>query len=149
MEKIEAFFLVSYEKILEYLNKIWSDTLTSIEAFDFTILAKVSIIILLGYFLAKFLSKHIPKLLQVLSKIVNFPMDSELISAIRSFIFKLVFFLFVLIAVNVLTLSENMAFIASSIVKSIILLVFVGFALKISKLLLTKMANTPRKEGEV
>ncbi len=148
MEEIEKFFLTSYEKVLQYLNGVWQDTLASIETFDFTIVAKVSIIILFGYLLAQFLSKHIPKLIQTVGHKIHFPVDNELIVAIRSFMFKLLFFLFLLLAITTLTLPENIAFIAFAIIKSIILLSFIGFALKISKLLLYKMANTPREEEE-
>ena len=148
MKKIEIFFLTSYQKIVLYLNQLWNNTVKSIYSFDFTMLVKVGFIILLGYFLAKILSKYIPKSIQLIGKKINLTIDSELILAMRSFIFKLILFLFVLIAINMFSLSESIEFIASAIVKSILILSFVGFIFKIVKLVLYKMANSPRDESD-
>ncbi|SFV64209.1 Potassium efflux system KefA protein / Small-conductance mechanosensitive channel [hydrothermal vent metagenome] len=144
MEKIEEFLLLSYEKILLYLNGIWSNTLKSIEEFDFTILAKVGLIILFGYLLALLLSRYIPKGIKALGKKFAISINQELIIALRSFIFKLILFIFILVAINLFELPKNIVFIASALVKSILILSLVGFSLKMIKLILTNMANKPR-----
>ncbi|MCK5855024.1 MAG: mechanosensitive ion channel family protein [Sulfurovaceae bacterium] len=148
MEKIEEFLAVSYEKIVVYLTEVWLNTIKSWHSIDFIMLGKVTFVILLGYFLATILSKHIPNGIKILAKKVNFSVDKDLILAIRGFIFKLIFFLFLLIAIGMLNLSDGLASMASAIVKSIIVLSFVGFALTVSKLLLNKMANTPIDNAE-
>jgi len=147
MDELKKFFIVSYEKAMVYLNKTWVDTLDSWNKFDFTLLAKVTFIIVLGYFLANILSKYIPKGIKILGEKINFSIDKELFLEFRSFIFKLVFFSFILIAIGVFSFSDSIDFIANAIVKSFLVLSFVGFLLKISKLLLYKMANSEKSEG--
>ena len=143
------FFLTSYQKMVLYLNQLWDDTINSIYSFDFTMLIKVGFIILLGYFLAKIFSKYIPKVIQIVGKKINLTIDRELILTMRSFLFKLIFSLFVLIAIHILSFSESVEFITSAIVKSILILSFVGFILKIVKVVLYKMAHSPRDENDI
>ena len=84
---------------------------------------------------------YIPKGLKVLAKKVNFSVDKELMQSLRTFIFRLIFFLFLLVAVNVLNLSEGMHFAIFAIIKSILLLSFMGFLLQTIRTLLHKMAK--------
>ena len=148
MEKMDEFIINSYEKILKYLNEAWLNSVKNIKEFDFMILAKVGSIILFGYILAVILSKYIPKGIKALGKKFGININQEFTIALRSFIFKVIFFLFMLIVVKVLELPDNIAFIASAIIKSILILSIIGFSLKISKLLLTNMANQPRAKKD-
>ena len=145
MNELESFFITSYEKILIRLNDTWINAVTSWNEFDFTLLAKVTFVMLIGYFLANTLSKYIPKGIKAIGKKVNIQIDEELISAIRSFIFKLIIFSFVLISIEMLSFPTSMDFIAKAVIKSIIVLSFVGFLLKVVKLILYKMANSSAK----
>jgi len=148
MEKLEDIFQIYYNKAVIYLDEKWISTVEDWHNFDFTMLMKIGLILLFGFFLAKLMSKHIPKAIKFLGKKINISIDDEFTSALRSFIFKLIFFLFVLLAINTLNLPEAILFIASSIVKSILILSFVGFTLTISKLLLYKMANSSKNDKE-
>lgn len=148
MEKLEVILTTWYEKVLFYIKKYWTETLESIQTFDYIILLKVSSVLLFGYFLAKFFSRHIPKLIHSIAQTINVNLDNDFTLALRTFIFQITLFLFVLISVNILNLSESIHFILSAIVKSILILSLVAFLLKSVKLLLLKMANTPRDEKD-
>ena len=148
MEKIEEFFGVFYEKTIIYLGEVWTDSIKSWYSFDFMLLLKVGSVLLFGYFLAKVLSKYIPMGIKLLIEKINFSVDKEFIYTLRVFIFKLIFFLFILISVSMLTLPKEVLFIISALVKSILVFLFVGFLLKISKLLLYKMANSEKNKSE-
>lgn len=148
MGAIEKFILISYEKILIYLNEVWSDTLKSIKTFDFTIVAKVGSIILFGYILAVILSRYIPRGIKALGKKFNIPINQELILAFRSFLFKLILFIFMLLTVKILKLPTNITFIVSAIVKSILILSILGFVLKIVKIILRNMAHRPKTKKD-
>ena len=148
MDKIEEFLLDSYDKIVKYLNETWLNTVKNIEEFDFTILAKVGSIMLFGYILALIFSKYIPKGIKALAQKFDISVNQELIISLRSFIFKIIIFLFMLIAVNLLELPKNITFIASALVKSILILSIVGFALKMVNSLLTNIANNSRERKD-
>lgn len=147
MEQLEEFLRLSYDKAVMFLHASWQETLDGVYGFDYMMLVKSGSIVLMGYFLAKFLSKYTPNLVRDTAKQFKITIDTDFTKALRTFIFQLVFFLFVLIAIISLELSDNVAFIASSLVKSLLLLSFVAFALRCVKLLLYRMANTPREEG--
>ena len=148
MENIEKILLVYYEKGLSLLSIKWNSTVESFYAFDFVMLTKIGFVLLLGYFLAKILSKYIPKTIQFIGQRINLSIDNDLILAIRSFIFKLILFSFVLIAVNIMDLPKTIDFIANAIVKSILFISFIAFALNIVKIILNKMAFAPEKEND-
>jgi len=142
MEHLETFFLQSYQQMEEYINQFYIESLNRWQNFDFMMVVKMGITIVIGYFIAKLLSTYIPKGMKVLARKVNFAVDNELMNSLRSFIFKLILFLFILLALTMLNLSEGVDFAVSAIIKSILLLSFVGFLLQIIRTLLHKMAKT-------
>ncbi len=142
MERLEEFFLKSYIEVKNYLSAFYYDSVSSLQNFDYMMLIKVSITILIGFFIARLLSTYIPKGMKLFAKKVNFSVDKELMNSLRSFIFKLILFLFILLSINMLNLSENINFIISSFIKSILLLSFVGFILQLIRTLLNKMAKS-------
>jgi len=151
MEQLEDSFLQAYQKIELYTKQFYLDSIESWNNFDFMMLGKIGFTFILGYFIAKLFSTYIPKGMKVIAKKINFAVDNELMNSLRSFIFKLIFFMFVLFTVKMLTLSEEVYFVITAIVKSILLLSFVGFLLQIIRTLLHKMARASanNKDEEV
>ncbi len=141
MEQLEAFLFKSYEQIEAYVKEFYSKTLNSWHNFDFMMLVKIGMTLIVGYFIAKLLSTYIPKGMKAIAKKIHFAVDNDLMDSLRSFVFKLILFLFILLGISMLNLSESMNFIVSALIKSILLLSFVGFLLQIIRTLLHKMAN--------
>jgi small-conductance mechanosensitive channel len=141
MDSLEKLFLQTYELTRASLMKFYEETITRWHNFDGMMLLKIGITIFMGYLVAKLFSTYIPKGIKVIARKINFSIDKDLLNSLRSFIFKLIFFLFILLSINILELSESMNFIAFAIVKSILLLSFVGFLLQVVRTLLYKMAN--------
>jgi small-conductance mechanosensitive channel len=142
------FILTNYNKILSYITMKWISIVDSVQAFDFGMLFKVGFILLIGYFLAKLFSKHIPKAIQSIGDKFNIEVSKELIQAFRSFIFKLILFSFVLIAINIIDLPKSIDFISNAIVKSILFITFISFALNIVKINLYRMAYANKKDDD-
>jgi len=92
MEEIEKSLFEFYTKGEVYITEWWNSTLNSIYSFDYVVLFKFIIIIVVGYILAKILSKYIPMGIRIIGEKVNFPIDMELILALRAFMFKLVLY---------------------------------------------------------
>jgi len=147
MKNIEEIFLIYYQKGVLFVSKEWDSFISSIVSFDFTLLSKIGLVILLGYFLAKLLSKHIPRLIQLIGRNINISIDSDLIIAIRSFIFKLILFSFFLIAIKITHFPDTVTFVANAFVKSILFISFISFGLSVIKIILHKMAYSPIKES--
>lgn len=141
MEKIELFLTMFYDKIMLYLNSIWSDIVNKYNTFDFTILAEVGFVLLMGYTFARTLSKYIPKLIKILGNKINFPIDNDFILSLRSFMFQLIFFSSILVVISMLDLSKSINFIAISITKSILFVSLIIFVFRVLKLILIKIAN--------
>jgi len=141
MESLERIFLQSYELIESSINQFYVETINSWNNFDFMMLFKIAMTVFMGFLIAKLFSTYIPKAIKSLAQKINFSLDKDLINSLRSFIFKLIFFLFILLAIKMLSLSESMHFIFSAIVKSILLLSFVGFLLQVVRTLLYRMAK--------
>ncbi|MCF6205755.1 MAG: mechanosensitive ion channel family protein [Sulfurovum sp.] len=74
--------------------------------------------------------------------------ENILPSTAKTCILYFILFLFILLAIGMLNLSESMNFIISAIIKSILLLSFVGFLLQIIRTLLHKMANASSKNTD-
>jgi small-conductance mechanosensitive channel len=148
MERLESFFLKLYVQGLEYIDQYYRASINYWNNFDFQMLLKVSVTLFLGFLLAKLLSTYIPKGMKLLASKINFSVNIDLMNSLRSFIFKLVFFLFILLIINMLNLSESMSFIISAIIKSILLLSFVGFLLQIVRTLLNTMAKSSSKNTD-
>jgi len=143
MDQLEDFLSHTYAKVMVYLERYWQESVDTVYAFDYLMLLKANSIIIIGYFLAKLLSKYFPKVVQLIGEKVNISIDTDFKVVSRAFIFQLIFFLFVLITVHSLELSEQVEFVAASIVQSILLLSFVVFSLRCVKVLLYRMANSP------
>jgi len=146
MEEIEKSLFEFYKKGEVYITQWWNNILNSIYSFDYVVLFKFLIIIVVGYILAKIFSKYIPMWIRIIGEKIKFPIDNELILALRSFIFKLILYSTLLVDIHLLSLPESIDFISKSIVKSILLLSFVGFLLKMVKMILHKMAYSPREQ---
>ena len=149
MEEIESFLLNGYKQAELYILDMKSDFLDILYNFDYIKLTKVGLVIVFGYFLGKFLGKYIPGGIQALGKKINLSIDNDFTIALRSFIFKMVTFGFVLLGIKLWLPPKSIDFIASSIVKSMLILSTVGFLLNIVKLTLHKMANSPRTQDSV
>ena len=149
MEEIESFLLNGYKQLELYTLNMKSRLLDVLYNFDYTKLTKVGLVVIFGYFLGKFLGKYIPIGIQSLGKKINLSIDNDFTIALRSFIFKMVTFGFILIGIKLWLLPKSIDFIVSSIVKSMLILSAVGFLLNIVKLTLHKMANSPRTEDSV
>ena len=148
MEGLEAFFLQSYQQIEAYINQFYLDSVNSWQNFDFMMVAKLGLTLVLGYFIAKLFSTYIPKGMKIIAKKVNFAVDNDLMNSLRSFIFKLILFLFILLAATMLNLSEGVNFAISAIIKSILLLSFVGFLLQVIRTILHKMAKASSQDSD-
>ena len=140
MDEIREFILFFYKITRELISEQWEKCL---DYFDFKLLLKVIVVSLIGFFLAKLLSKYIPIAIRAIGKRMNLNINYDFTIALRSFIFKLILFSFILIATNMFHFHESIDFISKSIIKSILILSFVSFLIKISKIILYKMANSP------
>jgi len=142
VQEIKSFLTIFYNKIILYYNEIWSKLESKYNAFDFTILAEVGFVLLIGYIFARTLSKYIPRFIKILATKINFSIDNEFIKALNSFIFQLIFFSSILIIISMLDFNESINFITTSIVKSILFISLMIFFFKILKLILVKIANS-------
>ena len=142
MEKINLLFDASYNEVKSYLNTFYNNSMDSWQNFDFMLVVKVVITLLIGYFIAKLLSTYIPKGMKSIAHKLHFTVDKDLMNSFSSFVFKLILFLFVWLSISMLNLSENINFIVSALIKSILLLSFVGFLLQVIRTILHKMART-------
>jgi len=147
MESLEKIFFQSYELIKLSINQFYIETIDRWNSFDFMMLLKIAVTVSMGFLIAKLFSTYIPKAIKSLAQKINLSLDKELLNSLRSFIFKLIFFLFILLSIKMLSLSENMSFIFSSIVKSILLLSLVGFLLQVVRSLLYKMAKNSKEKS--
>jgi small-conductance mechanosensitive channel len=148
MESLEAFFLKSYQEIETYLNMFYHDKINSWQNFDFMLLFKMGLTLVVGFLIARLLSTYIPKGMKGIAHKVNFSVDKELMNSLSSFIFKLILLLSILLATSMLNLSEDMNLIVSALIKSILLLSFVSFLLQVIRTLLNKMAKAASNSSD-
>ncbi|MCK5813175.1 MAG: mechanosensitive ion channel family protein [Cocleimonas sp.] len=102
---------------------------------------RAGILIFIGYFVARLLSKHIPLLIIKLAQKVNFSLGEEIAKLTRPLIFQVVFLSSIGLVANLLELSETQQFIALASIKSLIIIFFILFVFKLIKLFLKGLAE--------
>ncbi len=108
---------------------------------------RATILIIISYFVAKFLSKYIPHLLIKLAEQVNFSLGTEISKLTRPLIFQIVFLSAVGLVASFLELSKTEHFIALASVKSFIIIFFIFFLYKLIKLFLKYLCVKDSTDG--
>ena len=116
---------------------------------DYAIL-RALVLMLIGYFIAKFFSIQIPKQLVKLAKRFNFGLGDDIAALLRPLIFKVIFFASIALIAKASSssLPETTTVFIQSVAKSLIVLFIVLFLNDVIKLILQFLCHAKSKDGE-
>ena len=135
-EEIKTVVEAQVEILRPYVDSIWN-------LFSDYVYLQIAFLILLGYFLAKLVSHYVPHLLfMVLDKFdkdKRFSVARDIVGFIKRLIFQLIFFLSILVAIKVTSISAE-PFVL--VIKSLMVIVIGIFISNALKTVLTQVAHS-------
>jgi small-conductance mechanosensitive channel len=108
---------------------------------------RAGILIVISYFIARLLNKHIPSLLIDLAQYLNFTIGEEIAKLTRPLLFQVIFLSSLGLIVYFLELSPTEYFIVLASIKSLMIIAFIIFLYKLIKLTLQHLCEREVKEG--
>ncbi len=106
---------------------------------DYTYL-RAAILIFISFFIAKFISQHVPQLIIKLTQKIKFSLGEKIAKLTRPLIFQILFLASIGIIANFSKPSETQHFIAIAVVKSFIIIFILLFIYKVIELILEHLA---------
>lgn len=134
VEQLKQSLQPTLDTVLPYVKEGWS--LLN----DYSYL-RAGILIVIGYFVARLLSTHIPQLIIKLAQKVNFGLGEEIAKLTRPLIFQVVFLASIGVVASLLELPKIQSFIALASIKSLIIIFLILFIYKVIKLFLERLAE--------
>ncbi|MCK5901679.1 MAG: mechanosensitive ion channel family protein [Cocleimonas sp.] len=139
IERIKQSLQTIINAVSPYLKQSW-------ELFNDYDYLRAGLLVLVGYFFAKLLSKYIPKLLIKLAKKIKFKLGEAIIKLAPPIIFQVTFLVSLALVSHLLTLSKTQSFIALASIQSLIIIFVIIFIYRLVKLFLKRLSEKENKE---
>lgn len=140
LDKLQQFWSQLQDSALPYLETIWN-------AFGDHTYLRVAFIATISYLVAKLLKKYIPNALRSFLAKTRMGISNELIELFRLPIFYLLFFAGLSFAVQAAELKDSVHFVLMTILKSVMIAVLGIFLYRLSKILLSGIAERNHDQG--